>query len=62
MKRAGAQRILGLVVIILGAIVAFSEFAFYVNHPHRHGPAIYIAILAVAIICIGINIFLSNYE
>lgn len=49
MKHVGVQRMFGLIATILSAIVAICEFVFYVNHTYRHGPAIYIAILAVAI-------------
>ena len=38
-----------VVALLLAGVVLFQEVTYYVSHPHRSGPSLAIAILAIAV-------------
>jgi hypothetical protein len=43
------------VAVVLAGVVAVLEFVYYLSHPQRSGPALQIAVLAVAVALLGIS-------
>lgn len=52
-----ASRILRVVSLLLAAFVALHELAYYMGHPHRSGPSLAIALLAIAVVLLAASGF-----
>lgn len=47
---------------VIGVIVGFAEASYWLSHPHRSGPAAYVALSALGIVLLAVALLIRSRE